>query len=95
MSNWTWPRLPKRKSTVARRVYTLTQIRSLEQGQDDPILPGLGAYLGRIRLVNDIEQPELDEASIKWTIHADNAPPREGKTRLRDIEIEHLRDVDS
>ncbi len=56
----------------------------------DPVLPGL-SRVWHIRLSDDFPQKKIDELSIKWAVHADNAPPNVGEMPVKDIEIVDLR----
>ena len=53
----------------------------------NPILPGL---FGRATELDLVEHPILDDREISWIVHADNAEPKEGKIRLKDIPFKHI-----
>ncbi len=52
----------------------------------DPILPGL-ARTWSITLNDNFMEIERDRLVIKWSTHADNAPPTEGEINVTDIPI--------
>ncbi len=50
----------------------------------DPVLPGLKGRSERLRL---IDNPNLDQREITWTVHADNALLKSGKIMLSEISV--------
>jgi len=58
----------------------------------DPMLPGL-SRTWRVRLSDDFPQNELKGLSIKWSVHADNAPPNAAEMPVKDIEVIDLREA--
>jgi hypothetical protein len=59
----------------------------------DPVLPRL-RHSWDIKLANNFEAISLDGLEIRWSSHADNAPPVEGKIALKDIPIVDETDQD-
>jgi Predicted transcriptional regulator containing an HTH domain and an uncharacterized domain shared with the mammalian protein Schlafen len=55
-----------------------------------PLLRSMTMYW-KIPLKNDFGDFSASDLSIKWKVYADNAPPKEGKIPLREIEIVDLR----
>jgi len=56
----------------------------------DPVLPGLRGRSGRVGLV---QSPRLDDREITWKVHADNAPPRIGKIKLREVPVIEKKEI--
>ena len=56
----------------------------------DPLLPGL-SRTWRIRIGDDFPRKKTEGLSIKWSVHADNAPPNAGEMAVGDIEVVDLR----
>jgi hypothetical protein len=57
----------------------------------DPVLPGLKGRSEKLRL---IDEPILDDREISWTVYADNALPKTGKIKLREIPITEIDERD-
>ena len=66
-------------------------IRKYGASRFDPILPGLSGRSKRIRL---LDNPNLDQREMTWTVHADNAPPRTGQLKLNEISIVEKNETD-
>jgi hypothetical protein len=57
----------------------------------DPILPGLH-HTWRIRVSDNFPSKEIEGLLIKWSVHADNAPPNAGSIAVEDIKVVDLRE---
>jgi hypothetical protein len=58
----------------------------------EPILPGLSQKLTSIQLQEDFSLIEFAGFKVKWSVHADNAQPKEGETLITDLEIADRRE---
>jgi hypothetical protein len=59
-----------------------------------PILPSTKMLADELRLNSDFEAIDWEDRELKWTTHADNAPPHTGSIRIADIDVLDKRDVD-
>ncbi len=60
-----------------------------------PILPGISMNVDGFTLTEDFEAIDWGQCTIKWTTHADNAPPNFGEVAIKDIEIIDQRNMAS
>ena len=59
-----------------------------------PIFPGITMKVDDFTLTKDFEAIDWEGCKVKWTTHADNAPPHSGEIAIKDIEIVDRRDID-
>jgi hypothetical protein len=57
-----------------------------------PILPGTSLKIGNLSVARTFPTVDWENKSIRWKVHADNAPPNHEEILIKDIDIEDRRD---
>jgi hypothetical protein len=77
------------RNTTHDPVTELSQRETVEQTrvlQFNPILPGL-TYTWELTLDTELNLSSCEQQKVRWTVHADNAPPNTGEVLVTDIPI--------
>jgi len=75
----------RRQAPISMTGYTIPAKDIPIPGLYEPILPYISLRLNRLRLRDDLENLEIENLTIDWRVHADNAPPNTGSILVSEI----------